>query len=90
MAFIRKQLRNGGRPIPLSNTKVIRFLTYATNDAKAEVIAPGYFNNGRADLSVGSIIDAEVDCDGVQASVKMRVATMPDGGNITVTDITPT
>lgn len=89
MALIKSQLRNSGRPIRLSNTKFIRWLTYATNDTKAEVIAAGYFNDVRADLSVGSIIEAEVDCDGTQDSVKMRVATVPSSGNVTVTDITP-
>lgn len=87
MAFIKSQLRNAGRPIRLSNTKFIRHLTYDTNDTKAEVIAAGYFNNARADLSVGSIIEIEADCDGTQTSVRVRVATVPTSGNVTVTDI---
>lgn len=88
MAFITSQLRNSGRPIRLSPTKYIRFLTYATNDTKAEVLTAGYFNNARADLSVGSKIEAEVDCDGTQETVIMRVATVPPTGNVTVTDVT--
>ncbi len=31
MAYLKSQLRNDGRPIRLSSTKFIRFLTYATN-----------------------------------------------------------
>lgn len=90
MAFIKSQLRNGGRPIRLSSTKFIRFLTYATNDTAAEVVAAGYFNDARADMSVGTIIDAEVDCDGTQASVRMRVTAVPSSGNVTVANITVT
>jgi hypothetical protein len=67
MAYIKSQLRNGGRPIRLSPTKFIRFLVYATNDTAAEVVAAGYFNEARADLSVGSIIDAlKRQCHGCQ------------------------
>lgn len=83
MVFNSSQLRNSGRPIRVSSDKVIRYLTYATNDAKADVLAPGYFNNARVDLSIGTIIEAEVACSSAQERVRMRVATMPVGGNIT-------
>jgi len=86
--FIKSQLRNAGRPIRLSNTKFIRFLVYASNDTKAEIIAAGYFNNAKPDLSVGSIIDVEADCDGTQESVRLRVTAVPTSGNVTVADVT--
>lgn len=88
MAYLKSQLRNDGRPIRLSSTKFIRFLTYATNDLKAVVIAPGYFNEARADLTVGSVIRAEVDCGGTQTHVRMRVTAVPSSGNVTVADTT--
>jgi hypothetical protein len=88
MAFSKNQLRNSGRPIRLSSVKFIRFLTYATNDVEAVVIAGGYFNEARADLSVGSVIHAEVDCGGTQVSVRMRVTAVPSTGNVTVAKIT--
>ena len=89
MAFIKSALKNSGRPVRLSNTKFIRWLNYATNDIKATVIAAGYFNDARADLSVGSIIDAEVNCGATQESIRLRVTAVPAAGNITVASALP-
>lgn len=88
MSFEKSRLTNSGRPIKLTPTRYVRFLTYATDDTKAEVIAAGYFNNARADMSVGSIIDAVVAAATSPVFVKMRVTAVPDSGNITVADIT--
>ncbi|PZU23920.1 MAG: hypothetical protein DI589_06595 [Shinella sp.] len=87
MSFVKSQLTNRARPVRISNTVYIRDLFYATNDTKAEVTAAGYFNNAKADLSVGSLITALVDADGTPARVEMRVTAVPDSGNVTVADI---
>lgn len=88
MAFIKSQLTNSGRPIRLSSTRYVRWLTYATDDAKAVVATAGYFNDARADMSVGSIIDCVVNVAASPAFVKLRVTAVPATGDITVADIT--
>lgn len=88
MAFQKSQLTNSGRPIRLSNTRWIRFLNYAHDDVKAVVIAAGYFNEAKKDLSVGSVIDAVVNVAAAPAYVKLRVTAVPDTGDVTVADIT--
>lgn len=88
MALNKRAVTNSGRPIRISEGKFIRFLNYATNDTKAEILAAGYFNGVRADLSVASVCDCVVDVDGTPAFVKIMFATVPDTGNVTVTDIT--
>lgn len=90
MAYIKSQLRNDGRPIRLGPNKFIRFLTYASNDTKAEIIAAGYFNDARPDLTVGSVMTIEADCDGTQTYARVRVTAVPTTGNVTVADVTPT
>ena len=88
MAFSKYHLTNSGRPNRLTAARTIRWLTYATDDAKAVVIAAGYFNDARPDLSVGSIIDCVVNAAAGAAYVKLRVTAVPATGNVTVADIT--
>lgn len=88
MAFSKYQLTNSGRPIRLSPTRYVRWLNYASDDAKAVVIAAGYFNAAKADLSVGSIIDCVVNVAASPAFVKLRVTAVPASGDVTVADIT--
>lgn len=65
-----------------------QFFKYATTHTKAETIAAGFFNDSRAQLTPGSIIDAVVDWDDTKEYVRIKVATVPDTGNVTVTDVT--
>lgn len=88
MAFRKENLTNSGRPIMMRDGRAVRFLTYATDDLKAEVSAAGYFNAARLDLSVGSIIEISADNDGTPGYLRLQVASMPAGGNITTTDVT--
>lgn len=58
---------------------------YTTADAVSVVRAAGYFNNARAQLTVGDIVSA--DCNGTMRHFK--IATIPADGvsNVTVTDM---
>jgi hypothetical protein len=87
MAHQPTQLRRSNSITLTGNVKV-HFFNYATNHTKAEAIAAGYFNDSRAALSVSSIIDAVVDVDGTSEYVRIKVATVPASGNVTVTDVT--
>lgn len=88
MAHVKTRLVSAGKPVMLSNTRIVRFFNYATDNTKAEVLTAGFFNDSRGDLSVNSIINAVVDCDGTPEYVRIKVATVPTTGNITVTDVT--
>jgi len=89
MTFVKSQLTNSGRPIRLSAARTIRWLNYAHgSDAKAVVIAAGYFNDAKPDLSVGSIIDCVVNALSSPVYVKLRVTAVPVSGDVTVSDIT--
>lgn len=61
------------------------FFVYSTTDAPATVLASGYFNDARAALKVGDCIwvSAAVGAGGAETFI-VRVATMPDGANVTV------
>lgn len=88
MPFYKGLLRNSSLPVRLGNGRSVRFLNYATNDTKAEVMAAGYFNDARLDLSVGSIIEVSHDNDGTPAFHRLMVNAVPSSGNITTSDIT--
>ncbi|MUO84776.1 hypothetical protein GOZ78_03490 [Agrobacterium vitis] len=88
MAHIKYDLVSAGRPVMLSNTRIIKFFNYATDHTKAEVLTAGFFNASRDDLTPHSIINAVVDCDGTPEYVRIKVATVPATGNVTVTDVT--
>lgn len=64
------------------------FFDFATISSKAEVLAAGFFNNARSSVTPGSIVDAVVDWDSTKEYVRIKFATVPDTGNVTVTDVT--
>ncbi|MCF1478141.1 hypothetical protein FS782_13780 [Agrobacterium vitis] len=64
------------------------FFDYATVGLKAEVLTAGWFNTSRDNLTPGSIIDAVVDWASTKEYVRIKVATVPATGNVTVTDVT--
>lgn len=70
--------------ITLSGNRMIHFFNYATDNTAAETVAAGYFNDSRAALTVGSVIDAVIDVDGTPDNIRIRVATVPASGNVTV------
>ncbi|TYC51624.1 hypothetical protein FMN50_20295 [Rhodobacterales bacterium] len=73
----------------ISANSHICWFKYATNDAKAEVVADGYFNKARTTLQEGDIIEAVVDADGTQAFVVVRVDAVPATGDVETEDLTP-
>jgi hypothetical protein len=87
MAHDTRRLRRYAS-VPLSGGRAIHFNAYATDNTKAETIAAGYFNDSRSALTVGSIINAVVDVDGTPEFVRIKLATVPASGNVTVTDVT--
>lgn len=87
MAHQPRQLRRSNS-ITLSGGRMIHFFDYATDHTLAETIAAGYFNDSRAALTAHSIINAVVDVDGTPAYARIKVATVPASGNVTVTDVT--
>lgn len=87
MAHSKFRLVSRGRPVVLSNTRIVKFFNLATDDTKAEVIAAGYFNDSRADLTVNSVIDFVYDCDGSPGFARARVTAVPATGNVTVSEI---
>lgn len=87
MAHVPTQLRRSNS-ITLSGNRKVHTFDYATDHTKAEMLAAGYFNASRAALSVSSIINAVADVDGTSEYVRVKVATVPSSGNITVTDVT--
>jgi hypothetical protein len=88
MPAIKYDLVTAGRSVTLSNTRIIKFFNFATDDTLAQVTTAGYFDPCLADLSVNSIIHAVVDCDGTPAYADLRVATIPSNGTgITVVNL---
>lgn len=87
MAHLPRQLRRSNS-ITLSGNRKIHFFDYASDHTKAEILTAGYFNDSRAALSPHSIINAVADVDGTPEYVRIKVATVPSSGNVTVADVT--
>jgi hypothetical protein len=83
MAHDTRRLRRYSS-VPMSGGRNIGFFNYATDNTAAETVAAGYFNDSRAALTVGSIIDAVVDVDGTPDNIRVRVTAVPASGNVTV------
>lgn len=78
---LRSLTLNASNPYGSSGAKV-NFYSYATADAAATVLAPGYFNDARAKLQVNDIIEAVCVASGVGDPVSIRVTTVPASGNV--------
>lgn len=87
MAHVARQLRRYNS-ITLSSNRKVHFFNYGSDHTKAEVLTAGYFNDSRPALTPHSVIGAIVDHDGTPEFVRIKIATVPSSGNITVTDIT--
>lgn len=87
--FDKRKLRRR-QAIQVSGVGQMQFFDYATEATEAEVLAAGFFNDARDTLTVGSIIDAIVDCSSTKTYTRIRVATVPTSGNVTVTSSKPT
>lgn len=62
----------------------------AGTDQESAVDDAGYFNSARKLLKVGDLILASLSSDGTKVNDNtylFRVATVPDSGNITVTNV---
>lgn len=70
--------------VTLSGNKVIHFLNYAANETAAEVVAAGWFNTIRDQVTVGSVMDAVVDADGTPDRISIIFTAVPATGNVTV------
>lgn len=57
---------------------------YATDDAAATVETAGYFNNARAQLAVGDIIEATMVNGGTPVTKTYVATAVPASGNVTV------
>lgn len=84
MAHNKYRLVSAGRPVILSNTRVVKFFNLATDDTQAQVAAAGYLNASREDLTVNSIINVVYDCAGTPGYARYRVTAVPSTGNVTV------
>jgi hypothetical protein len=87
--FDKRQLRRANA-FQIAGVGQMQFFEYATEATEAEVIAAGWFNNARDQLTVGSIITAIVDCTAAKTFIRLRVTAAPATGNVTVTSNKPT
>ncbi|YBV97531.1 hypothetical protein M1D80_11820 [Phyllobacteriaceae bacterium JZ32] len=86
MAFkIRSLIRM--TTVPIEPGRRVNFYRYASNDAAATVIAAGYFNEARAELTKGDIIEAVVAHSTTPDHLLLQVADSPGSGDVTVTDL---
>lgn len=58
-------------------SKSISWYKYATPDATATVLAPGYFNGARDKLKVNDQIDALCVADGVGDRISLSITAIP-------------
>lgn len=71
---------------PVATGRNCNFYSYATDDAKATVLAGGYFNDARSTLKVNDIIDTVSVHSGAGAFARIIVTAVPGSGNVTVAD----
>lgn len=92
MPHVKFRLVSAGRPVNITNQRQIKFFNLATDDLQAEVVAAGYFNDSRADLTPGSIIHALMAASsGSPVYRDLRVVAVPAApGNVTVALVTHT
>lgn len=70
--------------VTLPGNRIVHFFNYAANETAAEVVAAGWFNSIRDQLTVGSVIDAVIDADGTPDRISIIVTAVPASGNVTV------
>ncbi len=87
--FDKRQLRRE-HATAIAGVGQLQFFRYITEATEAEVIAAGWFNNAREQLTVGSIITAIVDATAAKTFIRLRVTAVPATGNVTVTSNKPT
>lgn len=90
MSFSKQSLVRQGVPVPVGSTagaaqqQSISPFAYATDDAAATVEAAGYFNNARAILKKGDMIDAVMVHSGSVVRKLFVVTAAPASGNVTI------
>jgi hypothetical protein len=80
-------LRNSvpaGNSLP-GRAGMVSFFDYATPDTLATVVAAGYFNNARARLQAGDVVQVAAGIGGTPATDSYVFASVPATGNVTVT-----
>lgn len=65
----------------------VNYYTYATADAAASVLAPGYFNDARTKLKANDVIIAMCVADGAGDLVIIKATSVPSSGNVLVSTI---
>lgn len=66
------------------NVNTISFFDYASADAQAAIVAAGYFNGAREQLTKGSVITAVGTVDATPTVEFYVVTAVPATGNVTV------
>jgi hypothetical protein len=84
MAFSREQLSRSAQAVRPDGSMGSTWVHF-TDAAAATVAAAGYFNDARAKLSVGDIIQVGGGFGGTVFRGVYTVATVPTSGNVTVT-----
>lgn len=86
MAFkIRQLARNASVSYDDSGTsKTCNFYKFVTTDAAATVLTAGYFNDARATLRVGDVVEAVCDIAGTPERIVVLATAVPASGNVTV------
>lgn len=62
----------------------VNFYAYASADAMATILAPGYFNNARDILKANDIIQVVALATGAGDHAQVKMASVPSSGNVLV------
>ncbi len=84
MAYNSKALNRMAQMRMGENAVASRYV-YGTNDTLSQVLTAGYFNDGRARLTKGDVIEIAYDIDGTPGVTLVVVASVPAApSNVTV------
>ncbi|MBO6816514.1 MAG: hypothetical protein JJ891_16790 [Rhizobiaceae bacterium] len=78
----RSLVRIGTSPLAGTNTQVSLFFL-ATSDAVATVIADGFFNDARDQLTPGDVVIVSAVIGGTADVLLVRIDTVPASGDVT-------
>jgi len=68
----------------MGGTNQTSWFCYSSNDLLSAIVTAGYFNDVRTSIKPGDVIFVLAGKDGTQSHATVRVATVPDSGNVTV------
>lgn len=83
-SLVRTRQVTVGSAAGAAQGKQISKWLYATDDAAATVETAGYFNNARAQLAVGDVIEASMANTGTPVTKTYVATAVPASGNVTV------